>query len=208
MGGPENTSDGMDEFLEQIEKHRHEFFRYVLRNVWDSSVAEDVFSAGVLAAYENRSKYTPGTNFRAWMYRILTNKCYVANRETRRAFDSLDETGPDVAAAHEQLGYADILRNPQPFLEQCGDEVYRAFRYLSTAERSCLLLRVVEQFSYQEIAGILEIPVGTVMTHLARGRAKLRTDLLEYARGQGIVRAMPKVIPRPETYGESAGGGA
>jgi RNA polymerase sigma-70 factor (ECF subfamily) len=70
-----------------------------------------------------------------------------------------------------------------------------------------LLLRVVEQFSYQEIAGILEIPVGTVMTHLARGRAKLRKDLLDYARGKGIVRVLPKLIPRPEEHRESAGEG-
>ena len=55
----------MDEFLEKIEQHRDEFFRFINRNVWDSGVAEDVFSQGVLAAYENRAKYTPGSNFRA-----------------------------------------------------------------------------------------------------------------------------------------------
>ncbi|MBI5093559.1 MAG: RNA polymerase sigma factor [Candidatus Hydrogenedentes bacterium] len=197
----------MDEFLVQIEKHRHEFFRYVLRNVWDSGVAEDVFSSAVVTAYENRHKYTPGTNFRAWMYRILTNKCYVANRETRRAFDSLDEAGPDLAAIEDQPGYSDILRDPQPFLDQCGDEVYRALRRLSTAERSCLLLRAVEQFSYQEIAGILEIPVGTVMTHLSRGRAKLRKELLEYARSAGVLRTLPRLVPRPQEHRESTGDG-
>ena len=51
----------MDEFLEKIELHRDEFFRFIKRNVWDTGVAEDVFSQGVLAAYENRVKYTPGS---------------------------------------------------------------------------------------------------------------------------------------------------
>ena len=152
----------MDEFLEKIEKHRNEFFRFILRNVWDSGVAEDVFSSAVLAAYENRQKYTPGTNFRAWMFRILTNKCYVANRETGRAFEPLDDSMAGFAALESAPNYKDLLEDPQGFLEECGDEVYRAFRRLSTAQRSCILLRAVERFSYKEIAEILEIPVGLI----------------------------------------------
>jgi hypothetical protein len=54
----------------------------------------------------------------------------------------------------------------------------------------------VEKFSYKEIADIMEIPVGTVMTHLSRGRAKLRKELLSYAQAQGIVRNLPRLIPR------------
>jgi RNA polymerase sigma-70 factor (ECF subfamily) len=180
----------MDEFLAEISKYRNEFFRYVLRTVWDSNVAEDVFQSAVLAAYENRHKYTPGTNFRAWMYRIITNKCFVANRETKRSFRSLEET-PEAsfAALDDEPGYADVLEDPSAVLEECGDEVYAAFRRLSTAERSCIMLRGIERFSYKEIAEILEMPLGTVMTHLARGRAKLRKDLTEYAASRGIVSA-------------------
>lgn len=180
-----------DEFIEKIELHRDEFFRFIKRNVWDTGVAEDVFSQGVLAAYENRAKYTPGTNFRAWMYRILLNKCYVANRETGRAFDSLDTPSARQAVAPEKEVFGDIVRDPKLVLEKCGDEVYRAFRGLSTSQRACILLRGIEKFSYQEIAEIMEIPVGTVMTHLARGRKKLRGELEEYARETGVIRAFP-----------------
>lgn len=183
----------MDEFEEKLGKHRNEFFRFILRNVWDSGVAEDVFSQAVLAAYENRAKYTPGTNFRAWMFRILTNKCFVANRETGRAFESLDESATNLVTVGETRGYGDLLADPRDFLEQCGDEVYRAFRRLSTAQRSCILLRDIERFSYQEIADIMEIPNGTVMTHLARGRKKLREELLDYAKDAGIVRNFPSL---------------
>jgi RNA polymerase sigma-70 factor (ECF subfamily) len=191
-----NQTSEMDEFLHEVESRRHEFFRYVLRNVWDSNVAEDVFSSAVLAAWENRHKYTPGTNFRAWMYRILTNKCFVANRETKRAFLPLEET-PEatMAAAQEEPGYTDLLDDPEHVMEQCGDEVQRAFRKLSTGERSCILLRGVEGFSYKEIAEILQMPVGTVMTHLARGRAKLRRELVAYAREEGIVKKKGRLVP-------------
>ena len=178
----------MDEFLQLLEKHRHEFYGYIYRTIWDSQGADDVFSEAVLAAYENRKKYIPGTNFRAWMYRIITNKCFVANRETARRFDSLDDHADSLIALQSEPGYADVLKNPDEVLDQCGDEVRIAFRKLSTAQRTCLLLKAVEQFSYKEIASVLEIPVGTVMTHLSRGRAQLRRELLEYGRDAGWLR--------------------
>lgn len=187
----------MEDFLEQLEKHRHEFYRYVLRTVWDTGVAEDVFSSGVLAAWENRHKFRPGTNFRAWMYRIFTNKCFVANRQTMRTPLPL-EAVPEARLMDldAEPGYGDVLEDATDFLEQCSDEVVRAFKSLSTAQRTCILLRSAEKFSYKEIAEIMDIPVGTVMTHLSRGRAKLRKELLEYAQARGVVRSRPRLIPK------------
>jgi len=181
----------MDEFLEQIEKRKDEFYRYIYRNVWDTSVAEDVFSSAVLAAYKSKSKFKPGTNFRAWMYRIITNKCFVANREIGRRGGSLEEAGDSLIDLAQNKDYTEAVSTPEDFLAQCGDEVLMAMKKISTMERSCLLLKTMENFSYKEIAGILEIPFGTVMTHLARGRAKLRKILLEYAVGEGIVKPSP-----------------
>ncbi len=197
----------MDEFLEKIEKHRGEFYRFVLRNVWDSGVSEDVFSQAVLAAYENRHKYTPGTNFRAWMFRILMNKCFVANRETARASEPLDSPGAAKAAVAQPEARITALDDPAAVLEECGDEVFLAFRVLSTAQRTCMLLRGVEKFSYQEIAEIMEIPVGTVMTHLARGRKKLRQELTDYAKETGIIREFPRLRQREEPAKENEGKG-
>lgn len=189
----------MDDFIEQIERYRDEFYRYVLRTLWDPGMAEDVFSSAVLAAWENKHKFTPGTNFRAWVYRIITNKCYVANRVTGRTPAPIDDV-PESAflMLPQDRGYYDVLEKPGEVMEECGDEVYHAMEKLSPAQRTCLLLRGVEKFSYKEIAEIMEIPVGTVMTHLSRGRAKMRKELLTYAREQGIVRSMPRVLPREE----------
>jgi len=179
----------MDDFVAQIERHRNEFYRHIHRTVWDSGVADDVFQTAVLAAWENLDQFIPGTNFRAWMYRIITNKCFVANRDIRRTPQPLDETPErEFAALEDESGYGDVLTDPEAFLEQCGDEVIMAMRELSTAERSCILLRSAHKFSYKEIAEIVDIPLGTVVTHLARGRAKLRRQLVRYASDRGFVR--------------------
>lgn len=189
----------MNDFLELIEKHKDEFYRYTYRTVWDSGVADDVFSSAVLAAWENKHKFTPGTNFRAWMYRIITNKCFVANRETGRTPKPLDDVH-EGALLHMDADrrYREALKDPDSFLEQCGDELNRAMKQLSTAQRTCILLRSMEKFSYKEIAEILDMPVGTVMTHLSRGRAKLRGELLEYAQSRGYVRQMPRLVPKDD----------
>ncbi len=78
------------EFMKRIEKYRHEFYAFVQRNVWNQSDVEDVFSSAVLAAYESRRNFRPQSNFRAWMYRILVNKCFIANREKREASADID----------------------------------------------------------------------------------------------------------------------
>lgn len=183
-----------NDILVLIEKHRDQLYRFALRTVWDSSMADDVFASTVLAAYENRDKFIPGTNFRAWIFKILVNKCFVANREVRRAPEALTEAVADQMSFERRSGVDEILKDPKDFLEQCGEEVYQAFRKLSTAQRSCILLKDVERFSYQEIAQTLGIPVATVMTHLARGRTVLRKELLDYAQRMGIVRNFPRLV--------------
>lgn len=173
------------EFVELLENHRDEFYRYVYRNVWNADAAEDVMSSAVLAAYRQLDKFEKGTNFRAWMFRILTNKCYVANRETKRHaidIESIDERHFSTDRETQEAAF----RDPAKFLDRCGDELFEAMRQLSTGERSCLLLLTIERYSYREIASIMDMPLGTVMTHLARGRAKLRRLLTEYARARGI----------------------
>jgi DNA-directed RNA polymerase specialized sigma24 family protein len=110
----------------------------------------------------------------------------------------LDGVAESLVALKERREYGFVLDDPSAVLEQCGDEIFRAFRRLSTAERSCILLRGIERFSYQEIADILDIPVGTVMTHLSRGRAKLRSELTDFAVESGIVKRTPKLLPRAD----------
>ena len=184
----------MDEFLREIEERKDEFYRYVYRNVWDSSVADDVFSSAVLAAYKSKENFKKGTNFRAWMYRILTNKCFVANREIGRRGENIEDYQDNLVGALKDPNYRKCLEDPDDFLAMCGDEVLMAMKKISIMERSCLLLKTMESFSYKEIAEILEIPFGTVMTHLSRGRAKLRKELVDYAYESGHLKKEKEVI--------------
>ncbi len=176
-----------NEFVDHLEKHRHEFFRYILRNVWNSDVAEDVFSSAVYVAYKQLSKFEDGTNFRAWMYKILTNKCFVANRETKRSAIDIESVDEHYFCSDGYAKGHSAFADHDSFLGHCGDEIHQALKQLSTAQRSCLLLLAFEKYSYKEISRILGIPVGTVMTHLSRGRARIRRLLFEHAVAEGII---------------------
>ena len=187
------------EFVDHVETYRHEFYRYIMRNVWNPSAADDVFAGAVATAWESRKRFEAGTNFRAWMYRIITNKCYVVNREIQRSninVDAIDET----LYAVDPADNARSINDPVAFLGHVGDQIHDAIRQLSTAQRSCFLLLVLGKFSYKEISGILDIPIGTVMTHLARGRTRMRRLLTDYAKSKGIgLRAERKRIKRTGT---------
>ena len=167
------------EFLDLVEKYRHEFYRYVHRTVWNASDVEDVFSDAVMAAWRQRERFQVGSNFRAWMYKILTNKAYVANRHTQRNSIDLESINPERFTAPSENAKR-TLEDTEWFLENVDDDLYGAMDKLRPQERACLMLRAIESCTYKEIADVLEIPVGTVMTHLARGRAKAR-KLLEVA---------------------------
>ena len=139
-----------DEFVGHLERYRHEFFRYVHRNIWNQDGTEDVFSAAVLAAYRGLDNFQVGTNFRAYMYRILTNKCFVANREPRRNAIDIESIDNQLLATEPQSKAP--MEDPRWFLEQCGDEVNRALKLLSTAEHSAFLLLSLGKYSYKEIS--------------------------------------------------------
>jgi len=186
-----------NELLRNIHPYRDQFYRFIKRNVWDSSAVDDVFSASVLTAWEKRETFEPGTNFRAWMFKIIVNKCFSANREKIRTEKLIEENWVELAEVQQAAGYGRLLENPEAAIEDFSEEVYQAFRKLSTAQRSCILLKDVEQFSYKEIAVALGIPAATVMTHLARGRAMLRNELMRHAQEKKVV-VYPHLLERAQ----------
>lgn len=189
----------MTDFLSALEEHKDEFYRFLRRTLWNAEQADDVFAEAVLTAYENFHRFQPGTNFRAWMYRMLANKCFCANRETSRNKYSLEDVEePAVSDAGEE-SFTKNVENPEDILELCSEEVYQAFEQLNPLQRMCILLKDVEGFSYKEIAEMLEIPGASVMTHLARGRKRLRELLQGYANKKRIGRCHQNDIPTEYT---------
>lgn len=137
----------------------------------DRDEAEDLVQETFAKALRGFSTYQQGTNFRAWMYRILRNT-FLNSRTGRKATMTVpleqDEDGPVIPVADTQTPEAILIgRSDQQLLQSALDELPLHFREI-------LLLCEVEEMSYQEIADTLGIPTGTVMSRLSRARAALR----------------------------------
>jgi RNA polymerase sigma-70 factor (ECF subfamily) len=153
----------------------------------------DVLQATVANAYRDFHLYVEGTNFRAWIFRYLNGEILNANRRAGRLPRTLG-TMADLPveetwemALDEPL--AEALRDdPEAVLDQCDQVLAEAVRDLPPQEQAVLLLRALGEFKYREMAEILGIPLGTVMTCLSRGRHRLRQRLLDYGRAHGLLR--------------------
>jgi RNA polymerase sigma-70 factor, ECF subfamily len=167
-----------DEFEAEALPFLNDLFRTAVRLVRDRSEAEDLVQEVYLQAWKSYHKYEAGTNCRAWLYKILFNKLdHLRRRQATRR--RLVDEGDDFLAmvvAHE----------PPPSLVIRDAEVLGALDHLATVYREVVLLADVEELSYKEIAAIIEIPIGTVMSRLSRGRAQLREMLAGLANVYGI----------------------
>lgn len=151
--------------------------------------AEDLVQEAYAKAYAAFGQFRPGTNLKAWLYRILTNTYINTYRKKQR--EPLKSDAGEVedweiarAASHTSTG----LRSAEvEALERLGDSVVRdAMSELSDDFRLVVYLADVEGFAYKEIAEIMGTPIGTVMSRLHRGRAQLRARLADHARELGM----------------------
>src|SRR6185369_7823291 len=154
--------------------------------------AEDLVQEAAFLAYRAFDSFEPGTNFRAWFLKILTN-CYFSKRrreKSRPVASDLDDT-PDLYlyARSGQAGFP--TQGPDPaseLLESLGTErIVAAIGRLPEEYRVVCTLYFMEDLSYEEIARILECPVGTVRSRLHRGRKMLQKALWQVAEEDGIV---------------------
>ena len=151
--------------------------------------AEDLVQETYLRAYRGFAGFREGTNLRAWMYRILTNTFINAYRKRQREPVTVPEDETPDWYLYDKLGGAGAEASAETeVLEQLPDEdVQRALEALPEAFRMAVLLADVEGFSYKEIAEILDVPIGTVMSRLHRGRKALQKALWETVRERGLV---------------------
>jgi RNA polymerase sigma-70 factor (ECF subfamily) len=168
-----------------------------LRLTRNATDAEDLVAATMERAYRGFAQFEQGTNLKAWLYRILTNTFISNYRKKQRE----PQTVP--AEVSEDFSLFDRMRaetgSPEAeVLERVPDEeVKAALDALPEQFRTAVLLADVEGFSYQEIADMVDVPIGTVMSRLHRGRKALQRALWEYARQHGLVeREEPWETPR------------
>jgi RNA polymerase sigma-70 factor (ECF subfamily) len=163
----DRRSAGFEELAMPLFDSLYNHARWLVEN---SNDADDLVQETYLKALKGFSSFQPGTNFRAWIFRILRNS-FLSSRSKleRRMTVALDpeEDGPKLAVDSE---------TPETILMNRSDSklVQRAIEDLPVHYREALLLCEVEEMSYQEIAEVLSIPIGTVMSRLARAREAVR----------------------------------
>ena len=160
-----------------------------LRMTRNPSDAEDLVQEAYLRAYRGFAGFEEGTNLKAWMYRILTNTFINSYRKRQREPVTVQEEDIEDWFLYDRLGESGVESSAEAaVLEKIPDEeVQAALEALPEGFRLAVLLADVEGFSYKEIAEILGIPIGTVMSRLHRGRRSLEKALWETVRERGLV---------------------
>jgi len=177
-----------------------------LRMTRNRADAEDLVQETYLRAYRAFATFTEGTNLKAWLYRILTNTFINRYRAQKRRPDETDLEEIEDFYLYRRLGGLEEARasrsaEDELFEHLTEGEVKDAVEALPEQFRLAVILADVEGFSYKEIAGILDVPIGTVMSRLHRGRRALQKRLYEYAASRGIVSA--DVPPEDQKHPEA-----
>jgi len=168
-----------DRFEAEAMPHLNDIFRTATRILGDRARAEDVAQEVYLQAWKSFHRFEPGTNCRAWLFKILFH-CVNHHRRKWFRFPLLKETEEFVEA---NLPYVEPI--PEHLTDQ---DILAALDRIPTDFRAVILMVDVEEFAYKDAAEILAIPIGTIMSRLSRGRKLLREQLGEVAQSYGIGR--------------------
>lgn len=191
----------LDEFEALIENHLDGLFGVALRYTRDRALAEDLVQDTVVRALRFRDRFEPGTNFKAWVYTILTHTFIHRYRRQKREREILDgQNRADVdRQLHSEQSREFATRPEHAYLENLlSDDVLKALDSIPDDFRTVVVLCDIEGLSYKDIADVVGCPVGTVMSRLYRGRRMLEGKLFGLALEQGIVRKKPEAAPGRE----------
>ncbi|MEY4391577.1 MAG: polymerase subfamily sigma factor [Actinomycetota bacterium] len=181
-----------DTFAKDATAFAPQLFSTAVRMTRNRADAEDLVQETYMKAWRAYDSYEEGTNLRAWLFRIMTNT-YInkynakMRRPTETELDDVEEL-----YLYRRLGTIDQSRMSASAEDQMmelftDDEVKNAIEELPEAFRMPLLLSDVDGFSYKEIAEMLDVPIGTVMSRLHRGRKAMQKRLYEFAKERGLV---------------------
>jgi RNA polymerase sigma-70 factor (ECF subfamily) len=181
-----------ERFTELALPHMQALYTAALRMTRNPADAEDLVQETFLKAYRAFDRYEDGTNIRAWLYKILTNTFINSYRASKRRPEKADVEDVEDLYMYRRLGELQATgtgrsAEDEVFSHITDDEVKAAIESLPEAFRIAVLLADVEGFSYKEIADITDVPIGTVMSRIHRGRKALQKGLTEFAEVRGLV---------------------
>ncbi len=172
-----SSNQTMNEFETAAMPHMNDLYRTARRVLGNQTEAEDVVQETYLQAWKSFHRFEPGTNIRAWMFKILF---HVINHHRRKAYRL-------VTVKEEEEFIFDQLAYEPPVPQDLRDEdVLAALDRVPEHFRSVIVLADVQEFSYKEVAEALSVPIGTVMSRLNRGRKMLRALLSSVAVDYGF----------------------
>ena len=173
-------------FNAEIIPHLDSLYNYALRLTTDHSDAEDLVQDSIVKAYRFFDSYEKGTNAKAWLFRILKNSFinnYRKHQKTPQSVD-YDEVSPYYESVRSEQSDTSDLENII-FRNLMDDNFTKALSKLPEDFRTVVLLCDVDDFTYEEISNMLDVPIGTIRSRLHRGRNLLKTELYELAKKRG-----------------------
>jgi RNA polymerase sigma-70 factor (ECF subfamily) len=170
--------------------HLDGLYAAALRLTKNPRDAEDLVQDAVLRAFRFFDKFERGTNIKAWLYKILTNTFINRYRRSTKERNIVEDERDSVQDRLLSRDAADAAENPErAYLDRMlSDDVLKALDSVPVDFRLAVILADLQDFSYKEIADILDVPVGTVMSRLFRGRRILQKQLAEYAVASGVLQ--------------------
>src|SRR5918999_1530216 len=183
-------------FADQAMEYMSALYTAALRMTRNPADAEDLVQETYLKAYRGFGTFQEGTNLKAWLYKILTNTFINRYRAKKRRPEESDIEDIEDLYLYRRLGGLEAATAGRSAEDELLDwftesEVKDAVESLPEQFRLAVLLADIEGFSYKEIADILDIPIGTVMSRLHRGRKSLQKRLYDFAVERNLAATVP-----------------
>jgi len=181
-----------EQFTSDAMQYAPQLFSTALRMTRNRSDAEDLVQETYIKGWRSFHTFEEGTNLRAWLFRIMTNTYINKYNAKKRKGTEVELDDVEELFLYKRLGSIDQSELSSSAEDQMlelftDDEVKSALESLPEDFRIPVLLSDVDGFAYKEIAEMLEIPIGTVMSRLHRGRKAMQKMLYEYARERGLI---------------------